>query len=235
MKKIMPWIVLCIMGFLSGAVIAYLQSDGGKKTVTAPAVQNETATKTSALLAEAGQLKQGEVVQNAPPMPKEAGSSVGGAFSLTDHNGQAVTHQSWPGKYKLVFFGFTHCPDVCPAALDKITTALNALGTDAEKIQPLFITVDPKRDTAEVMKAYVASYHASITGLTGSEEQIKAVEDAYKVYAAKAPGGDAAYYMMDHSGYIYLMSPDDRMVKILRSSDPAEKLAETMKAGLLAP
>ncbi len=153
-----------------------------------------------------------------------AGSAVGGAFALTDHNGQAVTHESWPGKYKLVFFGFTHCPDICPAALDRMTSALETLGDKTQQIQPLFITIDPARDDAATMKAYLGNYHAAILGLTGSDAQIKQVEDVYKVYAAKVDN-DAPVYTMAHSSFIFLMTPDDQLLDIFRDADPADQMA----------
>lgn len=164
----------------------------------------------------------------APPV---AGSTVGGAFSLIDHNGQAVTHESWPGKYKLVFFGFTHCPDICPAALDKMTAALNTLGDKSKDIQPLFITIDPARDDAATMKSYLASYHPGIVGLTGSEDQIKQVENAYKVYAAKVDTGTPVYTMA-HSSFVFLMSPNDELLDIFRDADPADQMADKISARL---
>lgn len=159
-----------------------------------------------------------------------AGSSVGGAFDLTDHNGQAVTDKSWPGKYTLVFFGFTHCPDVCPAALDKMTAALETLGADTEKLQPLFITIDPARDDAATMKTYLEGYHPSILGLTGTEAQIKQAENGYKVYAAKVEGADAVNYTMAHSSYVFLMSPDGELLEIFRDADPADAMASRIRA-----
>lgn len=155
---------------------------------------------------------------------------VGGAFALKDHNGQDVTEKSWPGKQKLVFFGFTTCPDICPVALDKMTNALNALGADAAHIQPILITVDPARDTPEQLKTYLADYHASFVGLTGTDAQIAQAKDAYKVYAAKAAGGDDVNYLMDHSGYIYLMSADDTLLEVFNSDATAETIAEKAKA-----
>ena len=160
------------------------------------------------------------------------GSSVGGAFSLTDHNGLAVTEKSWLGKYKLVFFGFTHCPDICPTTLGKLTDVLNTLGTDSEKLQTLFVTTDAGRDTADVMKTYIGGYHASILGLTGTEEQLKAMQDTYKVYAAKVPGADANTYSMDHSAYVFLMSPDDQMLEIFKMDDAATDVVLKIKTHL---
>ncbi|HEX2753515.1 MAG TPA: SCO family protein [Alphaproteobacteria bacterium] len=163
---------------------------------------------------------------------KVAGSTVGGAFTLTDHNGNAVTEKSWPGKKKLVFFGFTYCPDVCPAGLEKITTVLNALGDSVAEVQPLFISTDPKRDTPERLKEYLADYHASLVGLTGTEEQIEQAKSAYKVYAAKAEGGDAENYLINHSAYVYLMSEDDALLEIFGSSDTPETMVPKIRPHL---
>jgi len=190
----------------------------------------ETAAEGVEETAEAAADMAGEAVEGAGEMAtdikddvaeampqaaqKVAGSSVGGAFALTDHDGNAVTEKSWPGKKKLVFFGFTYCPDVCPAGLEKITTVLEELGDSAAEIQPLFVSTDPGRDTPERMKEYLADYHASLLGLTGTEEQIAQAKSAYKVYAAKAEGGDAENYLINHSAYIYLMSEDDALLEI---------------------
>ncbi len=163
---------------------------------------------------------------------KVAGSTVGGAFTLTDHNGNAVTEKSWPGKKKLVFFGFTYCPDVCPAGLEKITTVLNALGDSVGEVQPLFISTDPKRDTPERLKEYLTDYHASLVGLTGTEEQIEQAKSAYKVYAAKAEGGDAENYLINHSAYVYLMSEDDTLLEIFGSSDTPETMVPKIRPHL---
>jgi cytochrome oxidase Cu insertion factor (SCO1/SenC/PrrC family) len=170
----------------------------------------------------------------AEPMPPLV-SGVKSAFTLKDHEGRDVTEKSWPGKYLLVFFGFTHCPDVCPVTLDKMTSVLNKLGDKAEMIQPLFITVDPKRDTEKVMKEYVGNFHKSILGLTGTPEQIKAAEDAFKVYAAMTnadPNGRE--YSFDHSGYVYLMTPEGGMAEIIRTQDKAADITDKIKARLEA-
>lgn len=151
-----------------------------------------------------------------------AGVSVGGGFSLTDHHGNPVTEKSWPGKYKLVFFGFTHCPSICPAGLQKMAAVMEGYDAKGEKIVPLFITLDPARDTKEVMAAFVGKFNQNIVGLLGTEEQVKAVESAYKVYASKVPGANAADYMVDHSAYTYFMSPDDRLLAVLGPDETAE-------------
>lgn len=205
--------------------------NGGAAPVVAPIEETATQTADEAVVAESAAPAE-KAAPEAVAAPAVAGSSVGGAFSLTDHNGQAVTDKSWPGKLKLVFFGFTHCPDICPTTLDKLTTALNTLGADADKIQPLFITTDGARDTADVMKAYVAGYHPSIVGLTGTEEQLKAAQDAYKVYAAKVPGAVEGEYSMNHSSYVFLMTADDQLDLIFKGDDTAEAIAEKLKARL---
>lgn len=165
---------------------------------------------------------------------KVAGSSVGGAFTMVDHNGNEVTEKSWPGKKKLVFFGFTHCPDICPTALTKIGAALEAMGDKAGQIQPIFVTTDPKRDTSARMKEYLADYDSRVVGLTGSDAQVDHIKSIYKVYAAIAEGGDADNYIMDHSGYIYLMSEQDELLEIFGSSETAETIVKKTSAHLTA-
>lgn len=178
-------------------------------------------------------------MQEAAPAPEEktaetpaasaqkvAGSSVGGAFTMVDQDGKQVTEKSWPGKKKLVFFGFTHCPDVCPTALAKIGSALEALGDKAALIQPIFVTTDPKRDTSARMKEYLADYDSRIAGLTGSDAQVDHIKSIYKVYAAIAEGGDADNYIMDHSGYIYLMSENDELLEIFGSDSTGETIVQ---------
>lgn len=145
----------------------------------------------------------------APPPAADTGSAlIGGAFTLVDENGRTVTDQTYRGKWLLVFFGFTHCPDVCPTALNDISLVLDGLGARAGSVLPLFVTVDPERDTPEVMKDYTNAFHPGIVGLTGTPEQIAGVAKVYRVYYKKAPQGED--YTMDHSGITYVMTPDGR-------------------------
>jgi protein SCO1/2 len=118
---------------------------------------------------------------------------IGGPFTLVDHTGREVTDLSFRGKYLLVFFGFANCPDVCPLALDRFAQVLDLLGPDAERVQPLLVSVDPERDTPEVLRDYVTAVDPRILGLTGTLEQVKAVASAYKVYFAKAPPSEGSY------------------------------------------
>ena len=134
---------------------------------------------------------------------------VGGPFTLTDHSGQRVSDTDFRGKFLLVIFGYTFCPDVCPSELQLISAALDALGPKAERIVPLFITVDPERDTPGQLATYVQSFHPRLIGLTGTGSEIAAVAKEYRVYVRKAPDPKStAGYSMDHSALIYLMGPD---------------------------
>jgi len=155
---------------------------------------------------------------------------IGGPFTLTDHNGQMVTENSYAGKYLLVFFGYTFCPDVCPTALTTISNTLDLLGVSADKIMPLFITVDPVRDTPADLKEYVSYFHPKLVALTGTEEQIKAVTKTYRVYFAKAQANkdDKEDYLMDHSSITYLIGPDGNFVEHFSHGMEPEKIAERL-------
>lgn len=160
---------------------------------------------------------------------------VGGPFTLTDHTGREVTEKTFLGKYLLVFFGFTFCPDICPTELQVITAALDQMGPAGEAIQPVFITIDPARDTPEVLKAYVSNFGPRLLGLTGTPEQIAAAAKAYRVYYAKAANSGAdENYVMDHSTIIYLMGPDGRFVRHMPYTTDAAKLAAELKESITA-
>jgi protein SCO1 len=159
-----------------------------------------------------------------------AGSSmIGGPFRLIDHDGREVTEATFRGRYLLVFFGFANCPDVCPLTLDRFAQVLDLLGPDAERVQPLLITVDPERDTPEALKDYVTAVDPRILGLTGTPEQVKAAASAYKVYFAKAATGEQGY-SVDHSAFEYLMGPDGRNLYVLRSEAESDKIAELIRS-----
>lgn len=155
-------------------------------------------------------------------------STVGGPFTLTDQNGRTVTEADFKGKPFLVFFGFTHCPDVCPTALFDMSEVFRRLGPDAEKVNALFISVDPERDTPEKLKDYLQSFHARISALTGSQSDIDAVTKAYKAYAKRVPlEGDA--YTMDHSAIVYLMDRNGRFVAPFNLKRPADEAAADLR------
>jgi protein SCO1/2 len=139
------------------------------------------------------------------------GSAIGGPFALVDQNGKAVTDRDFKGKPLLIFFGYTHCPDVCPTTLFELSEMMHALGKDADKTNALFVTVDPERDTPAVMKDYLSSFDPHLMGATGDRKQIDAAEKAYRVYAKKVPTKDGDY-SMDHTALVYLMDKQGRFV-----------------------
>jgi protein SCO1 len=138
-------------------------------------------------------------------------AAIGGPFTLTDQNGRTVTDQDFKGKPFLVFFGFTHCPDVCPTTLFEISEILRTLGPDADRVHALFITVDPERDTPDVVKDYLSSFDPHLSGLTGDPAAIAAVAKTYRVYFKKVPL-DQGGYTMDHTAIVYLMDKNGRFV-----------------------
>jgi len=151
---------------------------------------------------------------------------IGGAFTLTDNTGKRVTDQDFRGKYTLVFFGFTSCPDICPAGLQLIAGALEKLGTKAQRITPIFISVDPQRDTPEKLAAYVKNFDTRLVGLTGTPEEIAAVAKAYKVYYAKVPSKERPDdYTMDHTSIIYVMDPKGEFVTHFTPSTSVDDMA----------
>lgn len=154
--------------------------------------------------------------------------ALGGPFQLTDQDGRAVTEKSYPGRYLLVFFGFTFCADVCPTTLGELSDVLAQLGPVADKLQPLFITVDPDRDKPEAMKAYTANFDKRIVGLTGTPEQIRQVAKAYRVYYARH--GEGSDYTMDHSAVVYLMAPDGHFITTLPPDMPPDQMTALIKS-----
>jgi protein SCO1 len=140
-----------------------------------------------------------------------APAAIGGPFQLTDQVGQTVTEQNLKGKPTLIFFGFTHCPDVCPTSLFEISEVLKAMGKDADRVNALFVSVDPERDTAAAMKDYLSSFDPHLKGLTGNPEAVAKVLSAYRVYSKKVPLKDGDY-TMDHTALVYLLDRDGRFV-----------------------
>ncbi len=158
---------------------------------------------------------------------------IGGPFSLVNQKGMPVTDQIFRGRYMLVYFGYTFCPDVCPTSLSIIADALDMLEPkELEKIVPIFITVDPERDTPEVMKEYVPNFHSKLVGLTGTKDQVYAAAKAYRAYFKKVveEGGDEDAYLMDHTSITYLMGPDGQFVKHFPHGYDPQKMAERLKA-----
>jgi len=161
---------------------------------------------------------------------------VGGPFELIDQTGKPRSDRDFRGRLMLVYFGFTNCPDVCPTDLMAIGQALEQLGPDSDAVQPVFITVDPERDTAEHLAEYVPMFHPRLLGLTGSLDAIGAAAEAYKVYFAKIPiGKDAGDYTVDHTSFIYLMDRDGKYLGFFPPGTSAERMVEVIRPRLAAP
>jgi cytochrome oxidase Cu insertion factor (SCO1/SenC/PrrC family) len=157
--------------------------------------------------------------------------TVGGPFTLTDQTGRKRSDSEFRGKLMIVYFGYTYCPDVCPADLMAITQALDALGPAAEGIQPVFITVDPERDTRGLAD-YVAAFHHSLVGLTGSPEEIRKVANAYKAFYAKVPIEPSGEYSIDHAGVIYLMGRAGEYLGFMPPQTSPDRLTEVLRGYL---
>jgi cytochrome oxidase Cu insertion factor (SCO1/SenC/PrrC family) len=155
---------------------------------------------------------------------------IGGPFALTDHTGKRVTDADFRGRYMLVFFGFTYCPDVCPSTLQVVSQALDKLGPKAERFAPILITVDPERDTPEQLALYVQSFHPRLVGLTGTPAEIDAVLSAYRVRGVRkrVDAKSAAGYTIDHPAQIYVMDPEGRYRTFLDYTKGADSMAATL-------
>jgi protein SCO1 len=157
-----------------------------------------------------------------------APAAIGGPFQLTDQGGQTVTEKNLLGHPTLIFFGFTHCPDVCPTSLFEISEVLRAMGKDADRVNAYFVSVDPERDTAAAMKDYLASFDPHLKGLTGDPAAVAKVISDYRVYAKKVPLKDGDY-TMDHTALIYLMDRDGRFVAPFNLKRTPEEAAADLK------
>lgn len=158
---------------------------------------------------------------------------IGGPFELVDQDGRTVTRDSFAGRFVLMSFGFTFCPDVCPTELSQMAATMDLLGGEAERLQPVFITVDPERDTPEAIGQYVRQFHPRLIGLTGTQEQIATAAGAYKVYYSKVEQ-DGGYYTMDHSTFLYLLGPDGTTVDIFPYGTDPEELAARIREHMSA-
>jgi cytochrome oxidase Cu insertion factor (SCO1/SenC/PrrC family) len=159
---------------------------------------------------------------------------VGGPFELTDQAGRRRTDADFRGKLVVLYFGYTYCPDVCPTELQSISLALDKLGATAESVQPLFITVDPERDTPARLADFVSSFHPRLTGLTGSLADIRKTAIAYRTFFVKnstSPPGD---YSVDHTGFIYLVGKDGRYLGFLPPGSTPDTIADAIRARLEA-
>lgn len=154
---------------------------------------------------------------------------IGGDFVLTNQNGEQISSETFRGKHMLVYFGFTSCPDICPTDLLTLSAAIKSLGDKKEAIQPIFITIDPQRDTVEKMKNYISNFYEGFQALTGSPEDITQVTSAYRVYSKKVKSEELSDYLMDHSAFTYLMGPDGEYITHFRHGDTAEEVAAELR------
>jgi protein SCO1/2 len=168
------------------------------------------------------------IVTGRSPAPIAMPSAVGGPFKLVDQNAKPITDQDFKGQPFLVFFGFTHCPDVCPTTLFEVSEIFRALGPDAKNVRALFITVDPERDTPKLIKDYVGNFGENFYGLSGTPEQIAAAARAFRVYYQKVPSKDGAPYLMDHSSIVYVLDRNGRFVTHFTHETKAESIAATL-------
>jgi protein SCO1/2 len=161
--------------------------------------------------------------------PNQEAAAIGGPFALVDQDGRTVTDETYRGKWLLVYFGYTHCPDTCPMALNNIAEALDQLDAGMRaKLQPIFITVDPERDTPAVMKDYVGAFEgAGIVGLSGTQQQVAAIETAYRIHTQRHTDGSGEY-SVDHTSVIHIMDPAGRFVGLVSDLMPPERLAKRL-------
>lgn len=151
-------------------------------------------------------------------------------YSLINQDGEPVSEKTYADTYQLVYFGFTFCPEICPTELQKMTVALNELEPSVlEKIQPIFITVDPVRDTPEVMKEYLKSFHPRFVGFTGTEDTVDVAIDGFKIYAAKVDDPSLSDYTINHSSYIYLIAPSGDLIALYKKEDSADDIAQGIR------
>ena len=154
------------------------------------------------------------------------GGAIGGPFELTNHKGEMVTDVDVLDQPALVYFGYTFCPDVCPMDVARNVVAVEILAESGLQVKPVFVTIDPVRDTVDYLADFVANNHSDMIGLTGTAEQVAKAARAYKVYYRKQSGDDEEYYLMDHSNFTDLMIPDIGFVDFLRSDIPPQKVAD---------
>jgi protein SCO1/2 len=168
------------------------------------------------------------LISGRGPVPVVQPSAVGGPFRLVDQTGAEVTEAVLKGQPSLVFFGFTHCPDVCPTTLFDVSEVYKALGRDGDKVKAFFVSVDPERDTPELLKEYLSSFDPRLRGLTGDPAAVAAMEKAYRVYSKKVPL-DGGGYTMDHTALVYLMDKEGRFVAPFNLKRKPEEAAAELK------
>jgi protein SCO1 len=162
----------------------------------------------------------------------ETGGEIGGSFALINQDNKLVTEKDFNGKSLLITFGFTYCPDVCPTKLQEMTMALDQLGKGAERVQPLFITIDPQRDTPKQLRSYVSLYHQGLQGLTGTPTQIAEVAKKFRIFYKRGEDVGDGDYMMDHTTAIFFTAPDGKVVEVFGDETDVAQMADSMRRHL---
>ena len=180
-----------------------------------------------------------QAIKNATPvtngvasvtnLPSTGSPQLGGHFTLIDQNGKKRNEESFNGKFQLIYFGYTFCPDICPAALSTMTQALKMIGDKAENVTPIFITVDPTRDTVAQLASYAKNFHPNLVALSGSEQQVKEAKQAFKVYSAKVDDKSSTDYLIDHSSIIYLMDRQGQFIAHFNHETAPTVIADALK------
>ncbi len=166
----------------------------------------------------------------APARPPLDGARIGGPFALTDQNGRTVTDRDFAGKYRIMYFGYTFCPDVCPTDVQAIGASLKLLDPAvAARIVPIFVTVDPTRDTPAVLKSFVSAFDPRMVGLTGTPQQIEAVKKEFAIFSAKGADSPGGGYLVNHSRQTYLMGPDGKPIALLPQEQGPQAVADEIK------
>jgi protein SCO1/2 len=170
------------------------------------------------------------IVSKSQPVTTSGTAAIGGPFTLVATDGQMVTDRTYLGKWLLIYFGYTSCPDACPTALNSMSVALEKLGARAGELQPLFVTIDPQRDTGDVIANYLTSFDSRIVGLTGTEDQIDGVIKEYRLYVSREkPDAGGKDYLVSHSSYIYLMDPQGAFVSVIHSDATGVEIATGLR------
>lgn len=174
------------------------------------------------------------IVQDVTKTPEPsyivtANVPLGGPFNLINHLGKRISNDDFKGKLMLLYFGYSYCPDLCPSELSTMTKALDLLGDKINDIQPIFVTIDPKRDTQELLKNYVGLFHPKLMGLYGNDQELNEAFDHYKIYAAKTEDKGGDDYLMDHSTFTYLVGRDGKLISMFRLGTPATEMAKEIE------
>jgi protein SCO1 len=207
---------------------------GSKKAPPKPSVQKQASRQLLSIVIgfALGLAALGGVVYAVMPGRANLGSpEIGGSFSMIGQDGRVVTNADLAGRPYLVFFGYTHCPDFCPTALFDISAVFKELGPD-KKVAALFVTVDPKRDTPDVLKTYLENFDSRIIGLTGDPSKTEAIAKAFRVYAKKVPGEKSGDYTVDHTGVVYLMDKRGKFVSAFNLSRSPQQAARELEVYL---